>query len=415
MTKEDSQGAFTPPPRVSSVTSHDSCVEKGTDTTDFEPLIKVEIRGGLPGLNTGSEKDKSSVVQLHFNSVNEVLHYFTQRSVPQPIDAFNLLTNPDLVRNINPDLVRNHFLYVPNPQDGVRLASSGYSSGGSTLAQTPPAQASGAATSPVVVKQDPASSEGFSKQGDRRRESGPGTQASGSLIPARPLDQPGSSFVCWICGIDMQKSLQFEEHMVDQHSVEKPYRCDDCGVTFKRKAHLDRHRRIHLPIRPYQCSVCGKGFTRNEHVRRHSFTHSGEKPYQCPTCNKTFSRREHLTKHLLSHTKPPGPHSPPTSGHPHTPGEYEYLCSPADSPNPQSHLPPASIAAAAITSSLSGTQIPTSLLHAAAVPQLLSPSTSSTLSSSKLQQPAHHRLAAHHTQGTTLIITNALHLMPSYA
>uniref|UniRef100_A0A0P4W5Z1 C2H2-type domain-containing protein n=2 Tax=Scylla TaxID=6760 RepID=A0A0P4W5Z1_SCYOL len=118
----------------------------------------------------------------------------------------------------------------------------------------------------------------------------------------------------------MQKSLQFEEHMVDQHSVDKPYRCDDCGVTFKRKAHLDRHRRIHLPTRPYQCAVCGKGFTRNEHVRRHSFTHSGEKPYHCPTCNKTFSRREHLTKHLLSHTKPPGSHSPPPSGHPHTPG-----------------------------------------------------------------------------------------------
>ncbi|XP_037788864.1 zinc finger protein 37 homolog isoform X2 [Penaeus monodon] len=322
LTKDDSQGAFTPPPRVSSVTSHESRVEKGTDTNDFEPLIKVEIRGGIPGLNIGGEKDKNNIVQLHFNSVNEVLHYFSQRSVPQHIDAFNLLTNPDLVRNINPDLVRNHFLYVPNPQEGVRVASNGYSSGGSNSAQTPPAQG-GPATSPVVVKQGSSSSGGYSKQGDRRRESGQSsssTLAPGSLIPRPGVDQSGASFVCWICGLDLQKSLQFEEHMVDQHSVDKPYRCDDCGVTFKRKAHLDRHRRIHLPTRPYQCAVCGKGFTRNEHVRRHSFTHSGEKPYHCPTCNKTFSRREHLTKHLLSHTKPPGPHSPPPGGHPHTPG-----------------------------------------------------------------------------------------------
>ncbi|XP_063878790.1 zinc finger protein 275-like isoform X3 [Scylla paramamosain] len=318
LTKDDSQGAFTPPPRVSSVASHESRVEKGTDTTDFEPLIKVEIRGGIPGINTG-DKDKNSIVQLHFNSVNEVLHYFSQRSVPQHIDAFNLLTNPDLVRNINPDLVRNHFLYVPNPQEGVRVASNGYSSGGSNSAQTPPAQG-GSATSPVVVKQG-SSSGGYSKQGDRRRESGQSTLPPPGTIIARPgVDTSGASFVCWICGLDMQKSLQFEEHMVDQHSVDKPYRCDDCGVTFKRKAHLDRHRRIHLPTRPYQCAVCGKGFTRNEHVRRHSFTHSGEKPYHCPTCNKTFSRREHLTKHLLSHTKPPGSHSPPPSGHPHTPG-----------------------------------------------------------------------------------------------
>ncbi|KAK8729838.1 hypothetical protein OTU49_008350 [Cherax quadricarinatus] len=225
----------------------------------------------------------------------------------------------DLVRNINPDLVRNHFLYVPNPQEGVRVASNGYSSGGSNSAQTPPAQG-GAATSPVVVKQGSGSSGGYSKQGDRRRESSQGSLTPGTIIPRPGVDQSGASFVCWICGLDLQKSLQFEEHMVDQHSVDKPYRCDDCGVTFKRKAHLDRHRRIHLPTRPYQCGVCGKGFTRNEHVRRHSFTHSGEKPYHCPTCNKTFSRREHLTKHLLSHTKPPGPHSPPPSGHPHTPG-----------------------------------------------------------------------------------------------
>nr|XP_053655143.1 zinc finger protein 37 homolog [Cherax quadricarinatus] len=402
LTKDDSQGAFTPPPRVSSVASHESRMEKGTDTTDFEPLIKVEIRGGIPGLNTGGEKDKNGIVQLHFNSVNEVLHYFSQRSVPQHIDAFNLLTNPDLVRNINPDLVRNHFLYVPNPQEGVRVASNGYSSGGSNSAQTPPAQG-GAATSPVVVKQGSGSSGGYSKQGDRRRESSQGSLTPGTIIPRPGVDQSGASFVCWICGLDLQKSLQFEEHMVDQHSVDKPYRCDDCGVTFKRKAHLDRHRRIHLPTRPYQCGVCGKGFTRNEHVRRHSFTHSGEKPYHCPTCNKTFSRREHLTKHLLSHTKPPGPHSPPPSGHPHTPGEYEYLCSPAESPNPpQPQLGAATVTAAAITSLGGAGQIPSSLLHAA-VPQLLPPSTSH--SSIKHQQP-HHRLAAHHSQGlaTTLLL-----------
>ena len=400
LTKDDSQGAFTPPPRVSSVASHESRVEKGTDTTDFEPLIKVEIRGGIPGINTG-DKDKNSIVQLHFNSVNEVLHYFSQRSVPQHIDAFNLLTNPDLVRNINPDLVRNHFLYVPNPQEGVRVASNGYSSGGSNSAQTPPAQG-GSAPSPAVVKQG-SNSGGYSKQGDRRRESGQSNLPPGTIIPRPGIDTSGTSFVCWICGLDMQKSLQFEEHMVDQHSVDKPYRCDDCGVTFKRKAHLDRHRRIHLPTRPYQCAVCGKGFTRNEHVRRHSFTHSGEKPYHCPTCNKTFSRREHLTKHLLSHTKPPGPHSPPPGGLPHTPGEYEYMTSPADSPNPSQPQLGSASTAAAITSLGGAAHIPSSLLHAA-VPQLLPP----THTTIKHPQP-HHRLAAHHTPGTTPLTTTHNH------
>ncbi|XP_076050773.1 uncharacterized protein LOC143031151 isoform X4 [Oratosquilla oratoria] len=312
LAKDDSQHAFTPPPRVSSVgalTPHsDARVEKGTDTNDFEPLIKVEIRGGI--LNTGSDKDKNSIVQLHFNSVNEVLHYFSQRSVPQHIDAFNLLSNAELVRNINPELVRNHFLYVPNPQDGVRVSTNGYSSAGSaSSSQTPPAQSSSSLNPGVKQGSTPATI--HPKQERRRGDS----SSSGAVFTARQVDS-GSSFICWICGIDLQKSLQYEEHMVDQHSLDKPYRCEDCGVTFKRKAHLDRHRRIHLPTRPYQCGVCGKGFTRNEHVRRHSLTHSGEKPYHCPSCNKTFSRREHLTKHLLSHTKPPGAQSP-TSSHPH--------------------------------------------------------------------------------------------------
>ncbi|KAG7157723.1 Zinc finger protein 282-like [Homarus americanus] len=299
LTKDDSQGAFTPPPRVSSVASHESRVEKGTDTTDFEPLIKVEIRGGIPGLNTGTEKDKNSIVQLHFNSVNEVLHYFSQRSVPQHIDAFNLLTNPDLVRNINPDLVRNHFLYVPNPQEGVRVASNGYSSGGSNSAQTPPAQG-GAATSPVVVKQGSGSSGGYGKQGDRRRDSSQGSLTPGAILPRPGVDTSGASFMCWICGADMQKSLQFEEHMVDQHS------------------------------------------------------------------------------------------------------EYDYMCSPADSPTPPQQQQLGHVTAAAITTLGGAGQIPSSLLHAA-VPQLLPPS--ATHGSIKHQQP-HHRLAAHHSQGlaTTLLL-----------
>ncbi|RXG70291.1 Protein odd-skipped [Armadillidium vulgare] len=335
MTKDDSEGAFTPPPRVASVgsVSHmDSRAEKGTDTTDFEPIIKIEIRGGIPGLNLGSEKDKNNVIQLHFNSPSEVLHYFSQRTVPQ-LDAFNLLANPELVRNINPELVRNHFLYVPSSQEGVRVSSNGFS-GTSSVAQTTPLQGG----SPIIVA-GPNGGTKTVKQERRRGEVPPGTIIHRNVV----LEALPNQFVCWICGMDLQKSLPFEEHMVDQHNVDKPYKCDDCGVTFKRKAHLDRHRRIHLPTRPYQCGICGKGFTRNEHVRRHAFTHSGEKPYNCPTCGKTFSRREHLSKHLLSHTKA-GPHSPTQAGHPsQTPGEYdEYMYSPAESPNIQ-HPPPSTL------------------------------------------------------------------------
>ncbi|KAB7507169.1 Zinc finger protein [Armadillidium nasatum] len=318
ITKDESEGAFTPPPRVNSVgsvNSHpDSRAEKGTDTNDFEPYIKIEIRGHLPGI-TNADKDKNSVMQFHFNSVNEVLHFFSQRPVPQ-LDAFNLLANPELVRNINPELVRNHFLYVPSSQEGVRVSTNGFTTTGTNITAASSIQS--ATASPIIVASSsvPPVTANIKprpiKTERRRGEVPPGT----IINKTPPIENNPNQFVCWICGLNLQKSLPFEEHMVEQHNIEKPYRCEDCGVTFKQKAHIDRHRRIHLPTRPYQCGICGKGFTRNEHVRRHSFTHSGEKPYQCPTCNKTFSRQQQLTKHLLTHTKPPRPDSP-QPGHPH--------------------------------------------------------------------------------------------------
>ena len=303
--KEEPQGAaFTPPPRVSSVGGAGTpLTDKGTDTGEFEPLIKVEIRGFLPGFTSGSEeKDKNSILQLHFNSVPELVQYFSRSAITQPLDTYSIINSDQLVRSINPDLVRNHFLYLPSSQEAtsVRVSNNGYSTGTATQAimqadvlnaasPAPPASVASTATllpvggGKIVVKQE-----------RRRGELPPGT------IVHRPpnVDSSPNVFVCWICGLDLQKSLQFEEHMVEQHSVDKPYRCEDCGVTFKRKAHLDRHRRIHLPTRPYQCGICGKGFTRNEHVRRHSFTHSGEKIEKLKTMPMPEGLEDRLTDFL---------------------------------------------------------------------------------------------------------------------
>ena len=335
LNKDESQ-AFTPPPRVESVgvmTSHNETrVEKATDNDFNDSLnIKIEIRGSLPGITPpNTEKDKNIPLLLEFHSVPELLQFFSRGAISQPIDAFNLLS-PELVRSFNPELVRNHFLYVPNSQDGsaVRVSSNGFTS------PTSSQQSASITTVPVMTSvannavQLPLGGGKLTtvKQERKRGELPPGTIYH---RPPPPDPLANSVFVCWICGLDMQKSLQFEEHMIEQHSIDKPYRCDDCGVTFKRKAHLDRHRRIHLPTRPYQCGICGKGFTRNEHVRRHAYTHSGEKPFNCPTCNRSFGRREHLLKHMASHTKLQLPDcvsspSPTGTDFSHMSGEYNSL------------------------------------------------------------------------------------------
>ncbi|XP_044005385.1 zinc finger protein 16-like [Aphidius gifuensis] len=97
-------------------------------------------------------------------------------------------------------------------------------------------------------------------------------------------------------------SYSFEEHhgLLDDDK-QRPYICDICGASLKRKEHLDRHKQGHNKDRPYQCSMCSKAFKRNEHLARHMIIHSGSKNQICTQCGKAFYRKDHLKKHLQSH------------------------------------------------------------------------------------------------------------------
>ncbi|KAL2787941.1 hypothetical protein BJX66DRAFT_309704 [Aspergillus keveii] len=62
------------------------------------------------------------------------------------------------------------------------------------------------------------------------------------------------------------------------------------------------------PSGPFICtnSNCGKSFLRKEHLNRHLVTHTNFRPYKCVICGRTFARRDILNRHMLQHNVPTG-------------------------------------------------------------------------------------------------------------
>lgn len=74
----------------------------------------------------------------------------------------------------------------------------------------------------------------------------------------------------------------------------------ECGIDFQC-----------LPLsgdRPFQCNQCGVSFTQKGNLLRHIKLHTGEKPFKCPFCSYACRRRDALTGHLRTHAGMTPPH-----------------------------------------------------------------------------------------------------------
>ena len=98
--------------------------------------------------------------------------------------------------------------------------------------------------------------------------------------------------------------------------VEKPYKCDKCGMRYKRKNGLTVHLRNKHEGGNVECEICGKGFSDSTLMKKHlkmdhlckicgntfaDLQAHESKHLTCHICEKTFDKVWKLTKHLKSH------------------------------------------------------------------------------------------------------------------
>ncbi|KAI7883446.1 hypothetical protein K492DRAFT_159399 [Lichtheimia hyalospora FSU 10163] len=87
-----------------------------------------------------------------------------------------------------------------------------------------------------------------------------------------------------------------------------PY--ENCGNTYKRKAKLIEHERVHTGERPFVCTYpgCGKTYRRSTNLSAHTRTHEPEaaRPFHCSHegCTKSFLSLSHLNRHEKTHGVP---------------------------------------------------------------------------------------------------------------
>ncbi|CAD0205731.1 unnamed protein product [Chrysodeixis includens] len=103
-------------------------------------------------------------------------------------------------------------------------------------------------------------------------------------------------YICDQCGKGFPVLTDMHEHQLVRHGIGPYLKCDHCPYKAPKKSTLIEHLRLHTGERPFTCEKCGLTFRRRAIWRNH-LVHHMEKKVQCTYCPKKFYRQSHMLAH----------------------------------------------------------------------------------------------------------------------
>ncbi|XP_039762468.1 zinc finger and SCAN domain-containing protein 16-like isoform X19 [Pararge aegeria] len=103
---------------------------------------------------------------------------------------------------------------------------------------------------------------------------------------------------CHLCDVKVLKHMR-AFHMEDCHGQPAPF-CGPCGERFAYPWQVLEHQKSYH-MGEFRCDVCGMKFKRRSDYNRHQAKHTDVKQFKCEFCEKAFKWRSGLRRHMLLH------------------------------------------------------------------------------------------------------------------